>query len=138
MVDTTQSVTPIFGGTALEYRMKGDPIPNMGTYEGTKPELIQDWIGVDTRSGPTLKTLRLTLDDIPAAFTIEPFLTDQWFVKAGPLAAPAIAAVEDGRIRIVPVRVVQRGGGRAYIERGVEPGERVCLFMDRVAPLNRR
>jgi valyl-tRNA synthetase len=33
---------------------------------------------------------------------IEPFLTDQWFVKAGPLAAPAIAAVEDGRIRFVP------------------------------------
>ena len=33
---------------------------------------------------------------------IEPFLTDQWFVKAAPLAAPAIAAVEDGRIRFVP------------------------------------
>jgi len=33
---------------------------------------------------------------------IEPFLTDQWFVKAAPLAAPAIEAVEDGRIRFVP------------------------------------
>ena len=33
---------------------------------------------------------------------IEPFLTDQWFVKAGPLAQPAIEAVEDGRIRFVP------------------------------------
>jgi valyl-tRNA synthetase len=33
---------------------------------------------------------------------IEPFLTDQWFVKAAPLAAPAIAAVEDGRIHFVP------------------------------------
>jgi len=33
---------------------------------------------------------------------IEPFLTDQWFVKAAPLAAPAIKAVEDGRIRFVP------------------------------------
>jgi valyl-tRNA synthetase len=33
---------------------------------------------------------------------IEPFLTDQWYVKAGPLAEPAIAAVEDGRIRFVP------------------------------------
>jgi valyl-tRNA synthetase len=33
---------------------------------------------------------------------IEPFLTDQWFVKAQPLAAPAIEAVEDGRIRFVP------------------------------------
>jgi valyl-tRNA synthetase len=33
---------------------------------------------------------------------IEPFLTDQWYVKAGPLAGPAIRAVEDGRIRFVP------------------------------------
>jgi valyl-tRNA synthetase len=33
---------------------------------------------------------------------IEPFLTDQWYVKIAPLAAPAIAAVEDGRIRFVP------------------------------------
>ena len=33
---------------------------------------------------------------------IEPFLTDQWYVKAGPLAEPAIKAVEDGQIRFVP------------------------------------
>ena len=33
---------------------------------------------------------------------IEPFLTDQWYVKVGPLAEPAIKAVEDGNIRFVP------------------------------------
>ena len=33
---------------------------------------------------------------------IEPLLTDQWFVKAKPLAEPAIAAVQDGRMRFVP------------------------------------
>ncbi|HJP04883.1 MAG: valine--tRNA ligase [Chromatiales bacterium] len=33
---------------------------------------------------------------------VEPYLTDQWFVKTGPLAAPAIKAVEDGRIQFVP------------------------------------
>ncbi len=33
---------------------------------------------------------------------IEPFLTDQWYVKIRPLAEPAVAAVEDGRIRFVP------------------------------------
>ncbi len=33
---------------------------------------------------------------------IEPLLTDQWFVKAKPLAEPAIQAVTDGRIRFVP------------------------------------
>ncbi len=33
---------------------------------------------------------------------IEPFLTDQWYVKVAPLAEPAIKAVEDGDIRFVP------------------------------------
>ena len=33
---------------------------------------------------------------------IEPLLTDQWYVKVGPLARPAIEAVETGRIRFVP------------------------------------
>ena len=33
---------------------------------------------------------------------IEPMLTDQWFVRAAPLAEPAIEAVEDGRIQFVP------------------------------------
>jgi len=33
---------------------------------------------------------------------IEPLLTDQWFVKAGPLAKPAIEAVENGDIKFVP------------------------------------
>jgi valyl-tRNA synthetase len=33
---------------------------------------------------------------------IEPYLTDQWYVKIEPLAKPAIEAVESGRIRFVP------------------------------------
>ncbi|RLA15886.1 MAG: valine--tRNA ligase [Gammaproteobacteria bacterium] len=33
---------------------------------------------------------------------IEPWLTDQWYVKVAPLAKPAIAAVENGDIRFVP------------------------------------
>jgi valyl-tRNA synthetase len=33
---------------------------------------------------------------------LEPYLTDQWFVKIAALAAPAIAAVEEGRTRFVP------------------------------------
>ena len=33
---------------------------------------------------------------------IEPYLTDQWYVKIGPLAEPAIKAVQDGDIRFVP------------------------------------
>ena len=33
---------------------------------------------------------------------VEPMISDQWFVKIKPLADPALAAVQDGRIRIVP------------------------------------
>ncbi len=33
---------------------------------------------------------------------VEPYLSPQWFVKVQPLADPAIKAVEEGRIRIIP------------------------------------
>ena len=36
--------------------------------------------------------------------TIEPLLSEQWFVKMEPLAKEAIAAVKDGRIKFVPER----------------------------------
>ncbi len=33
---------------------------------------------------------------------VEPYLSPQWFVKTGPLAQPAIKAVEDGRVQFIP------------------------------------
>ncbi len=33
---------------------------------------------------------------------LEPWLTDQWYVRIAPLAGPAIKCVEDGRIKFVP------------------------------------
>ena len=33
---------------------------------------------------------------------VEPYLTDQWYVRAETLAKPAIEAVEDGRLKFVP------------------------------------
>ena len=33
---------------------------------------------------------------------LEPYLTDQWYVKIAPLAGPALAAVEEGRTRFIP------------------------------------
>jgi valyl-tRNA synthetase len=42
---------------------------------------------------------------------VEPFLSPQWFVKTGPLAGPAIKAVEDGRVRFVP-----KGWENTYFE----------------------
>ncbi|MDD5246998.1 MAG: valine--tRNA ligase, partial [Candidatus Omnitrophica bacterium] len=35
---------------------------------------------------------------------IEPYLSDQWFVKMGPLSRPAIEAVKNGRIKFYPAR----------------------------------
>lgn len=35
---------------------------------------------------------------------IEPYLSDQWFVKMKPLAEPALQSVRDGRVRLHPVR----------------------------------
>ena len=35
---------------------------------------------------------------------VEPRLSDQWFVRMAPLAEPALAAVRDGRTRVVPER----------------------------------
>jgi valyl-tRNA synthetase len=42
---------------------------------------------------------------------IEPFLSDQWFVKMDKLAQDAIDAVEDGRVRFFPQRY-----GKTYID----------------------
>ncbi len=39
---------------------------------------------------------------------LEPLLTDQWFVDIKPLAAPAIRAVEEGRVRFVPGELDRR------------------------------
>jgi valyl-tRNA synthetase len=35
---------------------------------------------------------------------VEPMVSEQWFVRIKPLAEPALAAVRDGRIRIIPER----------------------------------
>jgi valyl-tRNA synthetase len=42
---------------------------------------------------------------------VEPYLSPQWFVRTGPLAAPAIKVVEDGSVRIVP-----KGWENTYFE----------------------
>lgn len=35
---------------------------------------------------------------------VEPLVSEQWFVRMAPLAEPALAAVADGSIKIVPER----------------------------------
>jgi valyl-tRNA synthetase len=64
-------------------RVVGD-LDAAGLLEKTEPHTLQ--VPRGDRSGAVL----------------EPWLTDQWYVRIAPLAAPAIRAVEDGRIRFVP------------------------------------
>lgn len=40
---------------------------------------------------------------------IEPLVSAQWFVKMKPLAEPALKAVDDGKLKIVPARFEKVG-----------------------------
>jgi len=48
------------------------------------------------------KKIMVPYDEKSKLIVIEPFLTDQWFVKADILAEPALASVKEGRTRFVP------------------------------------
>jgi valyl-tRNA synthetase len=48
------------------------------------------------------KKIMVPHDEKSKLVVIEPFLTDQWWVKAETLAKPAIAAVREGRTKFVP------------------------------------
>ncbi|KKB83765.1 hypothetical protein VW29_13880 [Devosia limi DSM 17137] len=48
------------------------------------------------------KKIMVPHDEKSKLVVIEPFLTDQWWVKADVLAQPALAAVREGRTRFVP------------------------------------
>jgi valyl-tRNA synthetase len=48
------------------------------------------------------KKIMVPFDEKSKLVIIEPYLTDQWWVKADVLAQPAMAAVRDGRTKFVP------------------------------------
>ena len=81
---------------------------NAGPYAGQdRFECRQNLWRDMQKAGLTLKTAAHTLN-IPRSQrggeVIEPLISTQWFVKIKPLAEAGIAAVKDGRIRIVPER----------------------------------
>jgi valyl-tRNA synthetase len=80
--------------------------PNAGPFAGQdRFEARKGVVAQLERDGLLLKTEphQVPLGRCQRSKTIvEPRLSRQWFVKTTPLAEPAIAAVEDGRIRFVP------------------------------------
>jgi valyl-tRNA synthetase len=97
---------------SLDARISGDDV-NVGPYAGL------DRFEARVRIVDDLRTLGLLVDAQPhrhavatserSGDVVEPLLSLQWFVKASPLAAPALDAYRSGRLRIVPERY-----GRTY------------------------
>ncbi len=97
----------------------GLPIINVLRPDATMSEAAGPYFGMDRfecrkklwadmeAAGLTIKTEPYTTT-LPRAQRggeiIEPMLSTQWYIKIKPLAQAAIAAVQDGRIRIVPER----------------------------------
>jgi valyl-tRNA synthetase len=79
-----------------------DRFQGLERYEARKRILAElEELGVLERVEPHDHTLP-TGDR--SGVTIEPWLTDQWYVDAATLAKPALAAVEDGRTQIIPAQ----------------------------------
>ena len=69
-------------------------------YEARR-QIVKDLQSLDLVEKIDDHTLTVPRGDRSGA-VIEPYLTDQWYVKVRPLADPAIAAVESGAVRFVP------------------------------------
>ena len=81
---------------------------NAGPYEGLDRYLCRERLWSDMQSeGMTIKTEPYTMQ-VPrtqrGGEIVEPMVSTQWFVRMEPLAKPAIEAVRQGQIRIVPER----------------------------------
>jgi valyl-tRNA synthetase len=81
---------------------------NAGPYEGLDRYECREKLWQDMeRDGLTIK-VEPYLMQVPRSQrggeAIEPMISTQWFVRMEPLAKPAIEAVRDGRIQIIPER----------------------------------
>jgi valyl-tRNA synthetase len=75
-------------------------------YRGMDRYVARKQIVVDLESEGLLEKIQAHKLMVPRGdrsnAVVEPYLTDQWYVKIQPLADPAIKAVEDGDIKFVP------------------------------------
>jgi valyl-tRNA synthetase len=80
--------------------LPGSPYHNLDRFQARK-QIIADLTAAGLLEKVQDHRLMVPRGDRSGA-VIEPFLTDQWYVKVAPLASAAIQAVEDGRIKFVP------------------------------------
>lgn len=79
---------------------EGGPFEGMDRFEARKAVKVKiAELGLDRGTKPHVMALPRSQRSGSA---VEPMLSTQWFVKMEPLAAPAIAAVEEGQTRFVP------------------------------------
>ncbi|MDP4134086.1 MAG: valine--tRNA ligase, partial [Bacillota bacterium] len=87
---------------------------NGGKYEGLDRYEARKVIVKDLEDGGFLVKTEKHMHNVGHCYrcgnTVEPMVSDQWFVRMKPLAAPAIEAVKDGTITYVPERF-----GKSYI-----------------------
>jgi valyl-tRNA synthetase len=94
--------------TILVMNLDGTMNAEAGAYQGmTVAEARKAFVEELEQSGALVKTVphrHAVGHSFRSGAVIEPIVSEQWYVRIGPLAAPAIEAVRDGRIRIVPER----------------------------------
>ncbi len=75
-------------------------------YQGLSRDAAREKIVADMQAQGLLEKVEKHVLKMPrgdrSGAIIEPYLTDQWFVRTAPLAKPALDAVRDGRIRFIP------------------------------------
>ncbi len=91
----------------LDARITGADVP-VGPYEGldrfeARERVVRDLQAAGLLVQATPHRHSIATSD-RSGDTVEPLLSLQWFVKMAPLAAPALEAYRDGRVRFVPER----------------------------------
>ncbi|RYG97704.1 MAG: valine--tRNA ligase, partial [Alphaproteobacteria bacterium] len=67
-----------------------------------RKKVLQDLEAMGVLTWVEDKKIMVPFDEKSKQVVIEPFLTDQWFVRADVLAEPALASVREGRMKFVP------------------------------------
>ena len=100
---------PLFNIFTPAARVISDTAADMGIaekYRGLDRFAARAQIVADLSSGGHIERIDAHKLMVPrgdrSGAVVEPYLTDQWYLRVEPLAAPAIAAVASGRIRFVP------------------------------------